>query len=154
MKIHLKLNTSQNKQSRKVFLKIYGTETSNGEESSEIIDIFNTEIIQVSKIEKVLKDSELADIKKYQKKDHTCQEIKNKINNRDNCDKKVYKNFRVYENILYRKRNRRHFDNHEFQVVLPVKLINTVFDRYHNDRSIGGHMGCNKTEEKIQNHFL
>jgi hypothetical protein len=87
---------------KSIFEDIYCTETFKGEESSEIIDIFNTEIIQVLKIEKVLKDSELADIEKYQKEDHTCQEIINKINRAvlDMKPPKNVKEVRIFMGII------------------------------------------------------
>ena len=92
-------------------------------------------------------------IEKYQNEDTMCTAYKAVILGRNKEFPEILKKFKVYDNVLYKKKRRNQRNPNQLQVVIPQKLVPKLLEVYHDGRDSGAHQGVNKTEQKIADRY-
>ena len=88
----------------------------------------------------------------YQDNDDHCLNIKTQLNKGGN--EKISSEYVIQDNILYHVGKENRFETDPFlQLVIPLKLVNTVLECFHDDLG-GGHVGLEKTYQKIRTKYF
>ena len=68
--------------------------------------------------------------------------------------RKYHSEYVIQDNILYHVGKENRFETDPFlQLVIPLKLVNTVLECFHDDLG-GGHVGLEKTYQKIRSKYF
>ena len=88
----------------------------------------------------------------YQDNDDHCLNIKTQLNKGGN--EKISSEYVIQDNILYHVGKENRFETDPFlQLVIPLKLVNTALECFHDDLG-GGHVGLEKTYQKIRSKYF
>ena len=88
----------------------------------------------------------------YQDNDDHCLNIKTQLNKGGN--EKISSEYVIQDNILYHVGKENRFETDPFlQLVIPLKLVYTVLECFHDDLG-GGHVGLEKTYQKIRSKYF
>jgi hypothetical protein len=132
----------------------------------EIINILNDindRIVKVSVIreedvinqlglEKSGKAIDIKDLIDKQEDDLFCSVIKEKLLQNDRKFLRLKYRFRVFNEVLYRRKRKTQRENNNYQIVLPESMVARVLKEYHDSTS-GGRLGQQLTEENIERFF-
>ena len=87
-----------------------------------------------------------------QDNDDHCVYIKTQLNKGEN--EKISSEYVIQDNILYHIAKENRFETDPFlQLVVPLKLVKTVLECFHDDLG-GGHVGLEKTYQKIGSKYF
>ena len=98
-------------------------------------------------------DSKLFEkISKMQDKDDYIKEVISELN--ENPNSKLADEFCILDGVLYHISTPvRHDNNYRMQVVIPDYLKNEILDICHNDEFAGGHLGQERSYDKLRRRF-